>query len=501
MNKRGVAAAESVAATDLLDTPQAGPAAIRGSLLRASGYLAGVSLSILSVSLLIRHLGVGDFGRYVTVLSLVAIVQGVTDAGLSSIGVREYSLRSGAARDRLMSSLLGVRLVLTSIGVVVITGFTLLAGYGAPVVVGSALAGAGLLLAVAQATLAIPLASLLRLGLVSGLDLFRQVLLVIGIVVLVLVGADLVPFLALTVPIGVLLLAVTAALVRGSMPMRPVFHRGEWWALVRDVLPYAAAVAIGTIYLRITVVAMSLIATELETGYYATAYRVMEVLVAIPPLVVGSTLPVLARAARDDRERLEYVLQRLLDATVIVGVWLGLAVALGAPFAVEVLAGGESDPSIDVLRVQAIAIVAAFVAASAQFGLLSLHRHRAILAYSVAALVSGLSLTLLLVPTLEATGAAIAFSAGEWIVTILAFTLLRRAQPQLRYSLRVPLRAVAAAAVAGALALLPGLSSLLSAIVATVVFFALLFALRAIPQELIEALSRRGQTATPQDPA
>lgn len=47
------------------------------------------------------------------VIALVTIVQGVTDIGLGQIGVREFALRHGVARERLMRNLLGVRVALT----------------------------------------------------------------------------------------------------------------------------------------------------------------------------------------------------------------------------------------------------------------------------------------------------------------------------------------------------------------------------------------------------
>src|SRR5690349_17272164 len=56
-----------------------GSAAARGGALRAGGFLLGQLLTVGAVALLFRHLGVDDTGRYVTVLSLVAIVQGLTD--------------------------------------------------------------------------------------------------------------------------------------------------------------------------------------------------------------------------------------------------------------------------------------------------------------------------------------------------------------------------------------------------------------------------------------
>ena len=66
----------AVSETDVLDSRDAGPAALRGSALRSGAYLAGVALSIASAPLLIRHLGVARFGQYVTVVSLMNLVAG-----------------------------------------------------------------------------------------------------------------------------------------------------------------------------------------------------------------------------------------------------------------------------------------------------------------------------------------------------------------------------------------------------------------------------------------
>ena len=43
-----------------------------------------------------------DFGRYTLVLSLIAMVQGLTEGGLQAIGVREYSVLGQAERDLMM---------------------------------------------------------------------------------------------------------------------------------------------------------------------------------------------------------------------------------------------------------------------------------------------------------------------------------------------------------------------------------------------------------------
>ena len=153
-----------------LDSPTAGGKVIRGSFFRIGGYGAGVLLGVLSASLMIRHLGVVDWGRYVTVTSLVAIVAGLSEAGLSSIGAREYVTREGPDRERLMRNLLGLRLVVTTVGVLVALVFAAIAGYTSEQVLGTLLAGIALLFAVQQQMYMIPLGSALKIGWVSGLD-------------------------------------------------------------------------------------------------------------------------------------------------------------------------------------------------------------------------------------------------------------------------------------------------------------------------------------------
>ena len=165
----------STESRDLLDTPEAGPAAIRGGALRVGGYMAGVLLSVGSAALLFRHLGVADAGRYVTVLALVSIVAGLTDVGLTSIGVRELAVRAGDERHRLVRSIIGLRIALTSAGVVGAVAFAAAAGYDSTLVVGTLLAGIGLVVQNLQSTLGIALMVRLRLGWVTLLELIRQV--------------------------------------------------------------------------------------------------------------------------------------------------------------------------------------------------------------------------------------------------------------------------------------------------------------------------------------
>jgi len=473
--------------TELLDTAQAGPTAVRGALLRVAGYTAGVILSVGSAALLFRHLGVVDGGRYVAVLALIGIVAGITDVGMTTIGIREMAVRPPHAREPLMRNLLGLRLVLTLVGIVGAVLFAVAAGYDHTMVVGTVLAGIGVVAIVLQTTLGIALQARLRFGWVTALDLIRQALTVAGIVVLVLAGAGLLPFLALTIPVGVAVLVLTAWIVREDVPLVPAFKPAEWRRLLREVIPFAAATIIAAVYFRAAMIVLSVVSTPTETGYFAAPFRITEVLLIVPNLVVGAAFPIFARAARDDQDRLAYGVQRVFQACVVLGGLLFVALLLGAPFAIEVVAGADFEPSVDVLRIQALALALAFPNSVLFYVLLTLRRYGILLGLSIGVLLVNVILAAVLGAAHGADGAAVATASAELAALVAGLVALRAVAPRVAPNLGVFLK-VALAAGGAALLLETGLSSVVATAAGVVVYGAVVLSLRAVPRELLDAL-------------
>jgi O-antigen/teichoic acid export membrane protein len=476
--------------SDVLDSREAGPAALRGSALRTGAYFAGIGLSIASTPLLIRHLGVAEYGRYVTVAALMNLVAGVTEAGLNAIALREYSTLDGAARQSAMRAIMGLRYTLSLAGVLVGLAFALVAGYDSALVVGAIGAGAAVVVAAVQQLVVTPLQCELRFGWLAAMSLAAQALQVVAIVVLVLAGAGLVEFLWVGVPLALILLVWAIVLVGPKMSLRPSLRWAEIWPLLKDTLPYTFAVALNVVYFRVTILVMSIEATELQTGYFATSFRVIEVLLGIPALVIGAAYPILARAERDDDDRFSYAMRRILELSLMLGTWMAMCCVVGAQVAIDVLAGDEGQPAVEVLRIQGITLVSTGIAVAAGYGLLTLRRYRAMMILNCVALVISAGLTLALVDPLGAKGAAIATVGTETALAIGIVTVLTRLRPDLLGGLvRVPL-IVAIGGVAAAIGLLCGLPALVALVVANVVFGAGILVGRLIPPELRDVIRR-----------
>ncbi len=481
---------EQILEPDVLDSSRAGALVLRGGVWRISGYAIGTLVSLAGVALVTRHLGVARYGQYQTVLSLITVVGAVTDAGMATLGLREYSQYSGEARDRMMATLLGLRLALTTLGILIALAIGALAGYDAQLELGVLLAGAGLALQVAQTTLAIPLNAGLRIAAVSIMDLARQLLTVAGFVILVIAGGGVAAFLAVPIPVGLVLVAACAWLVRGTIPLTPSLRPREWAKLLRATAAFAAATAAGSVYVFTAMILTSFVTSAEQTGYFAASFRVITVAAAVPGMLVTIAFPVLSRAARDDHERLAYALQRLFDASVLLGAATVLGLVTGAPLIIRIMAGPTFAPAAGVLQIQAFALFASFLLVTWGFGLLALHRHRPLLVANLAALAVSLSLVPVLAAAHGAKGSAMATVAAESVLAAGYLIALVRGHADLRPRLNSAARVMVAAAAGAIVAVIPGIATLPQTLAALVVFFVVALAVRAVPQELLELVRR-----------
>ena len=251
---------------------------------------------------------------------------------------------------------------------------------------------------------------------------------------LVLAEAGLGWFFLAQIPAVVLTLVITGWLVPGSCRCGPRSTRTDGGPSC-EPLAYAIAVALNATYFRVAVVALSLLATERETSVFATAFRVIEVLIAVPALIVGAAFPLLVRAARDDHDRLDYAAGRLVDVSVVLGTWLALGLFLGAEPIIELLAGDGWEASVALLRIESAALIAPSSSSARATSCCLSRRHRDILLANIAGLTASVVLTAILVPVDEATGAAVALLGAETVLAVASLAAVIRHRPAVGRSL------------------------------------------------------------------
>lgn len=479
---------------DILDSPLAGPRVVRGTALRTIGYFVGLGLALVAIPVLTRYLGVADYGTYVVVGSLLAIAMILADPGLSVVGAREYAVRDAAGRARLMQSIVTARIIASVIAGVGVVVFSIVAGYDSVLVAGVVLGVVGLVFTMTQFTYSIPLVAGLRFGLITTLELVRNVLGVVGILALVGLGAGLIAFFALPIPIALILLAATLWAVNTPDRVHPAIRGQEWRYLLAEALPAGAASMLSSLFYRVAIVTMSLIATAQETGYFGLSSRVAEVFIAVPWLIIGSAFPVLARAAETDQQRLVSAFQQLFDVSVILSAGTAFALVAGAEPAIAVLGGSEFAAAVPVLRIQGVAVALTFLVTLFGAMLWIVRAKRQLVIANLAGLVSAIALTAALVPVAGAKGAALAMLVAEVVLAMWLAVALFRMRPDLRPSLRTLGKSLIGA-IGAAGVVLTGLPPVAALIFGASAYVAILLALRAIPYEIWRAtFSRTGSS-------
>jgi len=472
---------------DLFDNAAVGASVIRGGALRGGVYLVGIGLSLISVPLMTRHLGTADYGRVLTVSSLMAVVASITNGGLTALGIREYAVRPASEQHLLLRSIVGLRMTLTLVGIAGACVFVVAVGYPSALVAGTFLAGAGLFVGSVQKVLTIPLSASLRLATLARLSLVEQVALVGFVVVLVTAGAGLAPFFAMYLVSGLVVLVATVGFAGCSLPP-PGFDRSEWRVLIRDMLPYGAAIAISAT--GIVLVSMPLLSTDAQVGYFAIAAQVIAILLGVWAVVSVSTLPVLAHAAQEDHDRLRHVFQRTIHVALIVGVGASVVTLVGAGFAIRALGGAEFEPAIPALQVLAPSLAVGYLASVWTLTLISLRRPVWVLTVNLAVLALTLALAAAVVPDHGATGGAIAVLAGQ-LLYVPAFTIaLKRGGLGLGPALRI----FGVAGVAACIAAVAGLGvpapEPVSVVLSSAIYVGILMILGGIPSEILDLLPR-----------
>ena len=480
----------TVVAGDPYAAGEAGGRVIRGGGLRVAGALVGVLAGAVSAPLLVRHLGVVDYGRYLTVSSVIFVVTALSEGGLANVAVRRYSTSDPDDQRALIANLTGLRIALGLLGALVAVGFGLVAGYERILIVGLALGAVGYILSAIQGSYSVVLSGKLRLSALAVLDVFRALGTSVLLIALVIAGSGLTGFYLVAVIIQGGALLLSARMVRRDVPLRPQFHRDRWRELFRETALYALAATLGAIYFQIALVAMSLLDPGKQTGYYAIAFRIVEILNGIPWLLAGSVLPVLAVAAESDPARLRFIAGRVFEGAVIAGGWVAIIIIIGASFGIEVIAGAKGQPSVGVLRIMGIGVTATFLVSSWGFVLLSLKLYRQLVLANLGALLLAIALSAILIPTLHARGGAMTTAALELTLAGAYIALLwrRGIVPSGRF---VACFALAVGLGMGVGALLIAVHPAVGVFVGSAIYFATLWLTRAIPSELIDALPWR----------
>jgi O-antigen/teichoic acid export membrane protein len=220
---------------------------------------------------------------------------------------------------------------------------------------------------------------------------------------------------------GIVKLACIAASTRSLVPGIAVRPRLAAPLLRRGAPFYGSAMA-AFAYQRVDVLLLGALAGVAVAGEYSAAYRILDGTFLLPIAVVAAFFP--SWTARRRRDGATRGASSVVPILVCIGVLVGVELVLARGLIVELLFGDEYASAAPVLAILALSVPLFYANIALVWIAYSRGRERRVAALGVVALISNVTLNIVLIPVLDGVGAAIATVVAETVVCVgYAFTL------------------------------------------------------------------------------
>ena len=391
-----------------------------------SAELLTRAVALAASLVVVRALDPAGFGDFAYALAFASVLGVAVDLGFSTFLVRDVSEDPGRG-PALLGGVLTAQAVLAA-GVFGSAGALAFAGLlggpagGLALSIGFAFAAAGTAARSFEAVLiAHDRAHLITLARVA-----RGVALVAATAAAALADAPAEGFLGAWLAAEVTSAALTGYLcaTRAARPDLAV-SRAEVRRLIRLAIPFALLAGFSLIYARIDLVMLGLLDTDVATGNYGVAVRVVETLLIVPMFFGGAFLATVAYTGVQN-ERAGVQTATALRYILLLCVPLSFTLAMTGGPLVDLVAGADYDSAGDLLvRLSPVLVLVAGygVIASLQ---VALDRVATLVRVNLAGVVVKVALNLWAIPRWGAQGAAVTAVVAEAAVVAAQWYLVRR---------------------------------------------------------------------------
>ncbi len=213
------------------------------------------------------------------------------------------------------------------------------------------------------------------------------------------------------------------------------FHRD----LVKTILiagwPIGVSSIFGGVLVNMDSIMIGWFLNAEQVGYYAAAQKPITFLYLLPAFIVGSLLPVMARYARDDKEKFRDIMERGLSMTILLAYPLVAGITLNAQKIISIVYGTEFISAAVPMIILSLTLLITFPGAVIMNAIFSFNRQKEMVPMWIVGTILNALLNLYLIPIMGIVGAAITSLTSQLVVVgvfwykmrkISHFTILKR---------------------------------------------------------------------------
>ena len=374
------------------------------------------------VSRILLPVGVGKVASAQNIASYFVTLAAL---GLPSYGVREFAkVRDNKAeRDKLFTELLLLNIISTTLAVV---GFFVLvfinAGFNGEWVLYGA---CGLAIFFNYLNIDWMYKGLEEYGYITGRSLAIKGISLLALFLFVKTRQDYVAY------------ALISSLATGGNYVFNVIHARKFVKIrlsgiklikhLKPVLLIACIIFLSSIYIKIDVTMLKILATDESVGYYTYAQKTVNMVLTMANAVTAALLPRLSYYYDNDREGFYRLLDKGFQILCFMTLPLAVGMALVAPQAVEFLYGEAFEPAVLTIRLMCpLILIKGFGDLFCYQLVYSTKSEKIILPASASASVINIITNAALIPTLLQNGAVIASVFSELVTNAVQFIYMKK---------------------------------------------------------------------------
>jgi len=188
--------------------------------------------------------------------------------------------------------------------------------------------------------------------------------------------------------------------------------------LINESWPFVLSGVAGLIYMRADQIMINNMLGEQSLGEFSAAVRLSEVVYMIPNLLLIVIFPVVTRAYQENKEKYEFIVQRLFDLMVLIAIAIIVPIAFFSKEIIHILYGSNYDASAQILKVHIFCAIFVFIGISNSVWVINENLGRITLIRTVLAALLNVGLNLLFIPKYGAVGAAYATCFSQFMASV-----------------------------------------------------------------------------------
>jgi len=388
--------------------------------------ILGLLVGLVSIGIMTRTLGVHGFGEYTTALTYLQLFGVIVDFGLTLTLVVMIS-EEHPDTERIVGNIFGLRMIAGAFvfGIAALTILTIpwsnaikqavLVGTVGYVMMG----GATLLVGVFQRYQAMWRAGIAeivnRLVLLGFIALFAY----LNLGVAWMMGAGVIA--------NVVWLFAMIRLAKPFVHIRFLTDVTLWKHIWTRSWPIAISIFFNLLYLKGDILFLGYFRSQEEVGLYGVAYRVIDMLTALPVMFMGILLPLAVNHwSLGNQKAFRSHVIRTFDLFMIAAVPIVVGTQAVAQPLIELIAGPGYELSADILKLLILVVFGVFMGALFGHLVVAINKQKPMTWGYVAVAILSIIGYFLVIPTYGVWGAAWMTLFSEGLIAIITFTVVYR---------------------------------------------------------------------------